>query len=508
LGLPSFSLRASVIAQLSLLIVAAMLLCDVVMIRFAERDLIRAKVTAGRMLSRALEGRAGGSGGRLGLEEAARELLEEGGFDAVTVVGRRGGVIAETGVHPEPEARSRRVSAAQSARTGREQVEFLGRTWAVIWFGPESIRVSVPARIGGRTAAGVSVRGSLVPLYEDLRASQRVVLLYILLDTVILAMAGMVLLSRIVVRPIRKLLKMTEEYTGGDFLVPLESTSGSEIRQLSRSLSHMVQRLDENKETLKEHIASLEQANEELRKAQNEIIRSEKLASVGRLAAGIAHEIGNPTGVILGYLELARRGDISEEERRDFLERAEVEVTRISRIIRTLLDFSRASENRPERVSVHALIGDTLEMLAPQKIMQGVRVAPALHARRDAVFTDAGRLQQVFLNVLMNAGDALHEEGAGGGEEGLIRIETASEEGWIEVRISDNGPGIPPGELSRIFDPFYTTKEPGKGTGLGLSVSHRIVEDLEGSIRVASETDRGTRVIIRLPLQPAGEGEP
>lgn len=505
--LPSLSLRASVIAQLSFLIVAAMLLCDVVMIRFAERDLIRARVTAGRMLCRALEGRSSASGGRLELEEAARRLLEEGGFDSVTVVDRSGDVIAENGAHREPDSFSHRASAAQSARTGREQVELLGRTWAVIWFGPESIRISVPARIGGRTAAGISARGSLAPLYEDLRASQRVVLLYILLDTVILAMAGMVLLSRIVVRPIRKLLKMTEEYTGGDFLVPLEATSGSEIRQLSRSLSHMVQRLDENRETLKEHIASLEQANEELRKAQNEIIRSEKLASVGRLAAGIAHEIGNPIGVILGYLELARRSDISEEERKDFLERAEVEVSRINRIIRTLLDFSRASEKRPETVSVHALLRDTLKMLTPQKLMKGVRVDLALNASRDDVFSDAGRLRQVFLNVLMNAGEALHEEGAGGEAGGMMQIETVSEDEWIEVRISDNGPGIPPGELSRIFDPFYTTKDPGKGTGLGLSVSHRIVEDLEGCIRVASETDRGTEVTIRLPLQRAGEGE-
>jgi signal transduction histidine kinase len=493
-----------VIAQLSFLIVAAMLLCDVVMIRFAERDLVRARVAAGRMLARALEGKAAALGGKpAALGEAARDLLEEGGFDSATLVQRDGDTIAQTGTGRGPVPPLHRTSAAQAARTGREQVEFLGRTWAVIWFGPESVLVSVPARIGGRNGAGISVHGSLAPLYENLRASQKVVLLYILLDTVILALAGMALLSRIVVRPVRKLLHMTREYRGGDFLVPLEATSGSEIRQLSRSLSHMVQRLDENREALKEHIASLEQANEELRKAQDEIIRSEKLASVGRLAAGIAHEIGNPVGIILGYLELSARRDTSEEERVEFLRRAEGEVTKVSRIIRTLLDFSRASENLPEEVSVHGLIRDTLEMLTPQKIMRGVRLELALEAARDGVFSDAGRLQQVFLNVLMNAGDALNENG--GGATSAIRIETRSEEGWIEVRISDNGPGIPPGELSQVFDPFYTTKDPGKGTGLGLSVSHRIVEDLDGTIRVNSAENQGTEVIVRLPLDGAGE---
>jgi len=322
------------------------------------------------------------------------------------------------------------------------------------------------------------------------------------LDTVILALAGMILLSRIVVRPVRKLLKMTEEYTEGEFMVPLEANSGSEIRKLSRSLGHMLRRLEENKKDLQDHIASLEKANEDLRRAQNEIIRSEKLASVGRLAAGIAHEIGNPIGIVLGYLELIGRADTGQEERADYLARVEMEITRISRTIRTLLDFSRAGEESPENLSVHALLRETLEMMRPQPVMEEIRTDLALEASEDVVVADPGRLQQVFLNVLMNAGDALEEEGAGrlGAGEKTIRIETRSESGRIEVRIHDNGPGIPSGQLHQVFDPFYTTKDPGKGTGLGLSVSHRIVEDLGGSIRVSSTPGKGTTAIIDLPL--------
>lgn len=508
--LPSFSLRASVIAQLSFLIIAAMLLCDVVMIRFAERDLIRARIHEGKMLCRALEGSAVLSEGHGTLVGAARKLLAESGFDTVSVVGTRGDVLAETGSRGGSDGRSHRVFAARAARTGQERVEFTGRVWAVMWFAPESIRISVPARDQGRITAGISVHGSLMPIYESLRASQKVVLLYIILDTLILALAGMVLLSRIVVRPIRRLLKMTEEYTGGDFLVPLEATSGSEIRRLSRSLSHMVKRLDQNKEAMREHIQTLEKTNEDLRRARDEVLRSEKLASVGRLAAGVAHEIGNPIGIIPGYLELIGRKDTTEAERADYLERVEMEIMRISRIIRTLLDFSRASEKQPEAVSIHALMREVLDMLEPQKTMRNVRTELVPNAAEDTVFADPGRLRQVFLNLLMNAGDALYEKRRVEREEaeGVIRIETRSCGSRIDITISDNGPGIPPEELSRVFDPFYTTKDPGKGTGLGLYVSHRILEDMEGAVHISSETGQGTEVTIQLPLQPGAEGEP
>lgn len=508
--IPFFSLKASVIAQLSFLILAAMLLCDVVMIRFAERDLIRAKIREARILAIALEGVAGTRGyERESFRAPARNLLVETGFESALVVDRMGEVILDAKGGQDGERGIPAAAGTRVARTGQEEVEFTGRTWAVMWFAPESIIVTVPSRAGSRNAVGISIQGSLIPLYLDLRASQKIVLLYIILDTLILALAGMVLLSRIVVRPIGKLLKMTEEYRGGDFLVPLEAVSGSEIRRLSRSLSNMIKRLEENKDDLKEHIASLEQANEELRQAQDEIIRSEKLASVGRLAAGVAHEIGNPIGIILGYLDLVARKDISEEERADIIQRVESEVTRISLIIRTLLDFSRASDNRPKRLSVHELIQGTIDILEPQSIMEDVHTELVQGAAEDEVFADPGRLKQVFLNVLINAADALSEKrfGEKEGERRTIRIETCNQGGLIEVRISDNGPGISSEGLSHIFDPFYTTKDPGKGTGLGLSVSHRIMEDLGGAIHVTSVEGRGTTAVIQLPLFDGSESD-
>jgi two-component system NtrC family sensor kinase len=144
----------------------------------------------------------------------------------------------------------------------------------------------------------------------------------------------------------------------------------------------------------------------------------------------------------------------------------------------------------------------TLAMLEPQRMMGGVRTTLDLNAQNDTVLADPNQLQQVFLNIIMNAADALAE---GEGEEGIKQLNIRSEriQGSIEVRFSDTGPGIPDKELLRIFDPFYTTKEPGKGTGLGLSVCYRIVEGLGGKIRAESKTGEGTTIIVSLPLYEA-----
>ena len=331
--------------------------------------------------------------------------------------------------------------------------------------------------------------------------SEKVILLYILMDTLILAVVGIYLLSRIVVKPIHKLSKMTEEYKEGD-IVPstLGEASGNEIGQLSRSLNIMLKRLDENKSELKAHISSLENANKELQQAQSEIIKSEKLASVGRLSAGIAHEIGNPIGIILGYLELLQKKELAEDEKKDFLNRIESEIKRINRIIRQLLDFSRPSNGQPEETHVHDTIIDTVNILSPQPMLEDIQINLELKASTNTVLSDPNQLQQVFLNIIMNAVDAFSEKSVSKNINKELTIKSLDSADSIELRFIDNGPGATDEELSHIFDPFYTTKEPGKGTGLGLSVCYRIVEGLGGTIAAESTLGEGTTVIVTLPL--------
>ncbi|MCP4344473.1 MAG: hypothetical protein GY795_02980 [Desulfobacterales bacterium] len=273
---------------------------------------------------------------------------------------------------------------------------------------------------------------------------------------------------------------------------------------MSKSLNRMLQRISDDKEALQVTVQSLKKANADLRQAQKDIIRAEKLASVGRLSAGIAHEIGNPISIVIGYLELMKQNDISDDEKNEFVVRAENEINRINIIIRQLLDFSRPSKEERQSVSVHEIINDVVNVFKFQPVMTGIELTLNLNAENDTVTADPNQLRQVFLNLMLNAADAILSDQENTNGELIIRTRVDSDQETsarvLKIECIDNGPGIPDENLSNIFDPFYTTKEPGKGTGLGLSVSFTIIESTGGKIKALSEKGKGTNMLIYLPL--------
>jgi len=509
LRFPFYNLRTWILAYLTLLIVAAMLLINVVMIKFSERDLVQARMNQARLLLHSLEQRIGeGIGTSLTLrgnvENSAfrrgiDELLKKGDLSGFLMINRNGRTVMDSGSWPQTQDGAR-LLAREALRTRGNTHEFYGNTWAVVWIAPRSFNVSAPVVHQGKLLGAITVGADLMPLYQNLRASEKIAVFYILLNTLILVLFGSYLLSRGVVNPLRKLLRIADEFKEGEDFSRLAESSRTEIGELSRSLNLMVQRLEENREELKAHIASLEKANQQIRKAQAEIIKSEKLASVGRLAAGVAHEIGNPIGIVLGYLEMLKGGEVEESERRDFLERIESELTRISQIIRQLLDFSRPSGSDWEETGIHDLLLETIDMVKAHRMMEDIRVEPSLEAEEDTVFADSNQLKQVFLNLIMNAADAMAEEAPPENADKLLTVESRNRDGRIEISFIDTGPGIDSTEMDRIFDPFYTTKDPGRGTGLGLSVCHTIVEGMGGDIRAQSTPGKGTTMIIDIPL--------
>ena len=506
-----YSLRTGILTQLIFLIVAAMLLINVVMVKFSERELIRAKTETAELLihvleqqfqDRAVQGRKGLKGIKSdpNLQRRLTQLMAAGGFQNTVIIDNRKKLILSIGKSTRLKQEGQ-ILARKSMKTEVVSNHFSGMTWGVIWLSPALVSISSPLSIKGKMVGGVTLTAPLKPIYEILRKSEKVILLYILLDTLILAVVGIYLLSRIVVKPIHKLLKLTAGYKEGDMIPSIPEASRDEIGQLSRSLNVMLKRLDENKRELKDHISSLEKANQELQNAQKEIIRSEKLASVGRLAAGIAHEIGNPIGITLGYLELINKNKASPEEKKDFLLRIESEITRVNRIIKELLDFSRPSNGEPEETNVHDLIKKTVDILMPQPVMGTIRVDYQFKAVKDEINADPNQLQQVFLNIILNAADSLAESNNPKRKDGekVLTIHSKDTGDTIELKFQDNGSGISEEELAQIFDPFFTTKEPGEGTGLGLSVCYRIVEGMGGNIRAESVTGQGTTIIITLP---------
>lgn len=509
---PLYSLRTGVLTYMAFLTVFAMLLVNVVMVKFTVRDLLREKLKAGCLLINALEQ-------KLEYETVERHrswenlrsdprfrnrtasLLKEVGFSCFLVFNGEGSRVFDIEPHGEMNKDALLISRKVLA-TRKGSHDFSGSTWGVIWLGPKSLNISAPMFFNGLFAGATTISADLIPLYQRLRDSEKIILIYIFLNTIVFVLFGAYFISRTVVKPIHKLLGITEEFEEGEPFPQLPDASRNEIGQLFLSLNKMLKRLEENKQELKSHIASLEEANQELKKAQKEIIKSEKLASMGRLATGVAHEIGNPIGIVLGYLELLNKGGLKEEEKQDFLNRIESEIRRISGIIRQLLDFSGPSNGKRTQTSLHGLVTETINILKPQPMMASINVNTDLRAERDEVLADSDQLKQVFLNIIMNAADAMGDDMVSDEEfrPKTLTVRTTNVNDSVEIRFTDEGLGIPEQDLVQIFDPFFTTKEPGKGTGLGLSVCYRIIEGLGGTIRAESTVGKGTTIIIDIPL--------
>jgi signal transduction histidine kinase len=333
-------------------------------------------------------------------------------------------------------------------------------------------------------------------------------MLYLVVNTLIFALIGFYRLSRLYLEPINRLVRMAEDYQEEDGTFFPVRKEDNELSTLSKALNLMLNRISEDKKKLRQSVASLENANLELKSAQGKIIRAEKLASVGRLSSGIAHEIGNPIGIVMGYLELLKQEDITENERGEYITRTENEINRINTVIHQLLDLSRPSVKGAELVSVHDIIREITEVLKLQPLMAGIHLDLALEADRDNVMADAGQLRQVFLNLAINAADAIATMQEP--KNGRLTILTgmtdnpesinAEEDEALVITFKDNGPGIPEELVGTIFDPFFTTKAPGKGTGLGLSVSFMIIESFGGTIKAENAGGGGAVMTILLPL--------
>ena len=513
MGSGFYSLRTTILLHLVVLILSAMLLINVVMLKLVERHLLEERLRMGRVLVNSIAQMVGQSIGKTkGIMDSTtlfasaldlKSMAKDSEFHDIMVCGPRGQELFFIGAWGKEGQRCLTISRYVIS-TADWSFELSGRTWGVIWFAPKYLIVSAPVQKGGLIMGAVTIRSHLRDIYERLRDSERIILLYIALNGIVLLAFGGYLLSRTVLQPINKLLKITEEFHLKDtFSLPPEPLH-NEMGQLYRSLNMMLKRLNEHRKELETHIKKLEHTNQELKKAQEEIIRSEKLASVGRLATGIAHEIGNPIGIVLGYLDLLKRQDLDKDEARDSLERMETEISRINTIIRELLDFARPMDGEKGPVGVNRLIQDTVEMMRPHPMMKGIRIITQLEATKDTVLATPNQLKQVFINILMNAADAINEfSGDSGnkglGQVGLITIVTRDDTRNIEITFRDNGKGIAQEDLPHIFDPFFTTKEPGKGTGLGLSVSYSIVESLGGSMGARSGAP-GAEITVRLPI--------
>jgi signal transduction histidine kinase len=236
----------------------------------------------------------------------------------------------------------------------------------------------------------------------------------------------------------------------------------------------------------------------EMRHLERQIVQNEKLALIGQIAAGIAHEIGTPLNIISGIAEVLLLDRPEEHVEREDLETVIGQTDRIANLIRELLAFARPQPLKRDFVDIAVELRRAAALLRGKAVRLGIEISIRISEGLPLLYADAHNMQQVFLNLLVNAIDALDLTDAG--SERAIRIEAEAVESELVIRISDTGPGMKPELLARIFEPFVTTKDVGKGTGLGLAVCRRIVEEHGGSIEASSEESRGSVFTIRFTV--------
>lgn len=503
-------IKSKIALNVALLVLLSAVVTDVLVLVLVQNLWLREQVahsrrtlsSVGQLLGTV---QTGGAPKKTGLSLAAVEaLVEDIGIKTLLAVDSRGDVVMQIDDPFYPLEKVRRLIDLHAV-SGRVQVEEVGLTWAAFWWQPEAVSITMPAGFFKGSGLRLSAVVVLTPIYEKLRQFNKPILFYIVINTSILTLIGLYRIFRIYLRPIDRIVRQADDYhEDGDLFFAFRQED-NELNRLSLSLNRMLKRIKDDKNTLESTIASLEKANTDLKNAQNDILRAEKMASVGRLAAGIAHEIGNPIGIVLGYLEMLKQDDLDADDKTDFLKRTENEVQRINTIIRHLLDLARPKDSRSQVVAMHSLLEDITDVLRLQPLMASIRIELDLSAEQDWVWANEEQLRQIFLNLLLNAADAIAARTDD--NEGAIRIRTRCETGsddlqpgYIRVSFEDNGVGMSPLQMDNIFDPFYTTKEPGKGTGLGLAVSYMIVERIGGSINARSEAGRGSTMTIEIPL--------
>jgi two-component system, NtrC family, sensor kinase len=307
-------------------------------------------------------------------------------------------------------------------------------------------------------------------------------------------------------RPIREMVEATRRVAAGRFDHPVTVTSGGEIGLLAASINRMQGSLQQMRSELEEAARTLEDKvrarSDELGRMQARMAQSERLASIGVLAAGVAHEINNPLGGILALTSLTLEDLPASDPSRENLEEVVRQTRRCGEIVKHLLEFSRQHRVSAEPVDLSALLERTLALLERQSIFHNVRVERDLATGLPRVVADASQLQQVFVNILMNAVQAMAERGTL-----AIGSRHDADRGDLVLTFRDSGCGIPPDQIDHVFDPFFTTK--GEGTGLGLSIAYGIVSRHKGTIAVESEPGVGTTFSIRLPATGAvTEAEP
>jgi signal transduction histidine kinase len=508
-----FGIRSRLIAGIIIITLAAIGLLGVLSIKVVESNAVDREVREAEAMARLMRAATIEAPWRADtamVVEYAKRIMNEVGLLALELRDSEGRVLVKEGELAMPEVSGGSIRFLDNGI----KIRSLGGGW---FKGPPGF-LHISVRGGTFTSAADSgatfaFTVSLSDIGEDLARISRFLVFYAAADSLIIIALAVYFLSWTIISPIKRLEGTATRIAGGELGERADVTVDNEIGRLAGAFNTMAKRLEDE-------IKRLGRVNKELVETQEELLRSSTLAAMGRLTAGIAHEIGNPLGAVLGYLDILSQGIEDKDEEKDILKRTEKEVSRISMILKEFLDISRPSTEPVGQVNVNSIVEDTVSMMGGHKGFEGVKTELVLKHDIPPVIIHEGKLRQVFINLLLNASDAMegtgvvtvktgtgerHVEGSqrGGRRKGDPDF-SASYAGrqvkeYVSVSFHDTGCGISEEELPKIFGPFYTTKVDGKGTGLGLVVSQEILKTYGGMIEVESRSGKGTTFMILLP---------
>ncbi len=378
---------------------------------------------------------------------------------------------------------------------------FVGDAFVVnAWY----IAAYEPIRDVDNAIIGILYVGVLKQPFDDVLRNTLITFLGIALGGIILIVLVSIQLAKRISRPLKKLEETANKIADGEYRHDFTVHAPSEIEHLASSLSKMAKDLEAEKRELEEWGNTLEkkveQRTEEIRRIHSQMFRSEKLASLGKLAAGVAHEINNPLTGILTNSSLLLEDLAADDPRREDVEVMVNETIRCREIVKRLLDFAKQSKPQKKLTDINSLIENIILLVRNQASFRNIRIDKDLAADIPGIQADADQVQQVFINIVLNAAEAMTKGGML-----TITSRISRSKDFIEIIFKDSGPGIPEAMREKIFDPFFTTKE--HGTGLGLSISYGIIEQHGGTISVDSTPGEGSVFTIELPIKPTDSEE-
>jgi len=511
------SLRVRLIALLVLSVIGVLGIATAVEIRLstrlAERNLQERALTLAKeidVLLGALWGRTDLRNFRHRLAELARTHRNVADIEILLPVGRRWRLLGSSG----------RATPTEPIALDRLAMELDEPIWQLLP-GSSHLGLAVaPFHLGQRVIGAIRVKASLAEVERLAKFQTQRALMLAVVSVLGLAAALGLILTRTIARPVHLLVEAMNAARGGRLDTRVHLRGSTELQQLGDHFNRMletiaradqenrglVDRLSRFNDELESRVAAatadiaaknleLQRINEQLWHVQKQLGRAERLAALGQMTAAIAHELGTPLNSVLGYTQLLAK-EVSSKEGREKLGIIESQVRVMSQAIRNALNQTRTPSLERKPVAVPALIEETLALLAPALSTKGIVVARELAQAPATIAADRRGLQQILLNVLTNAVDALDEGGRitvaaeafrdNGGPPGLL------------LRITDDGKGIAAEDLERIFQPFFTTKAIGRGTGLGLTISQEIARAHDGAVRVRSTPGEGTTVEITI----------